>query len=531
VQAAGHTKLRVITVSSFPAVRITAKRSEAVFILNLENVMNQIKNRIIGAIIVFALAIEGYSTASASVQSATSSQPVYAYSYLWWSTKHWQDKLGTNYPYGTSPLPLPSTTDADGCAPVSKYVGNQLLDVPAQLFSQDDPGVIESDIRTAKGAGVTGFWLNWIGNGSATQTLTSTSTYTKRLVEGFAASNRVGGFTNWVSYEASSMPTADAIINDLNFAYTQFGTDPAWQKIDGQPAVVFTGSRKYSDADVTKISNALSGKSYFVGDESYKTLTDARLALCDGVTYYWSSQDPYNNPASFDQIKQMGAKVHAAGKRWFAPFTPGFTTILLTGGTTCVPRKNGDTMRNLWNGNSASNPDGRILISWNEIGENSHVKPLQKWGSTYVNVLAQLISGSTTSPTPTPTTSSTTSKTYDDTNSGFTFSSTAWQSVSTIYAYNNSYRETTKEGSAVTFPFTGQSFSIIYKGGTTFSKFDVYVDGVLVTQLDQKASSATYQKRWDYPGQLAYGNHTLKLVFRVTSSTVYRGSLDAVIVR
>jgi hypothetical protein len=37
--------------------------------------------------------------------------------------------------------------------------------------------------------------------------------------------------------------------------------------------------------------------------------------------------------------------------------------------------------------------------------------------------------------------------------------------------------------------------------------------------------------RWDFPGQLPSGNHTLKLVFKVTSSTINRGSLDAVIVR
>jgi hypothetical protein len=103
--------------------------------------------------------------------------------------------------------------------------------------------------------------------------------------------------------------------------------------------------------------------------------------------------------------------------------------------------------------------------------------------------------------------------------------------VSTSKAYSGSYKETTKSGSFVTFPFTGQSFSIIYKGGVTYSKFDVYVDEVLVGTLNQKLSAVTYQQRWDYPGQLAYGNHTLKLVFKVTSSTINRGSLDAVIIR
>jgi hypothetical protein len=130
--------------------------------------------------------------------------------------------------------------------------------------------------------------------------------------------------------------------------------------------------------------------------------------------------------------------------------------------------------------------------------------------------------------TPTPVPGS--PKTFDDKNAAFVYSS-GWQSISTSKAYNGSYRETTKNGATITFPFAGQSFSIIYKGGITFSKFDVYVDGALVGTLNQKLSAATYQRRWDYPGQLASGNHTLKLVFKVTSSTINRGSLDAVIVR
>src|SRR5262245_51609355 len=85
-----------------------------------------------------------------SKAQAVTSRPVYAYYYLWWSTQHWKDKLGPNYPYNSSPLPLPAITDADGCNAVSSYVGNQLLDVPATLVSQDDPGAIENDVRTAK---------------------------------------------------------------------------------------------------------------------------------------------------------------------------------------------------------------------------------------------------------------------------------------------------------------------------------------------------------------------------------------------
>jgi hypothetical protein len=520
--------------------------------------MNRMIYRIMGIIMAFALALGGFTNVQATPSQQTSSKPVYAYYYLWWSSNHWKNKLGSNYPYSASPLPLPAKTDANGCSAVSNYAGNQLLDVPTKLVSQDAPGAIEADIRTAKSAGITGFWLNWNGNGATTQTRTSV-TYTPRLAEAFAASARVGGFKNWVSYKAASMPSAAYIINDLNFLYNQFKNEPAWERIDGKPVVTFTGSRKYSDADVLKISNAVRDRIFLVGDETRSKLTSTRIAMFDAITYYWSTQDPYGNPQSFSQIKEMGDKVHAAGKRWYAPLNPGYNSSLLDGGT-CIPRKNGDTLRALWKGNLASKPDGWGMISWNEIAENTHIRPMQKWGSTYLNVLSSLIGGSAPPPAPaatatatkvtpptvtatvvvptaastsipaTVTAAPTTTKIIDDKNAAFVYSS-GWQTVSTSKAYSGSYMETTQDGASVTVPFAGQSFSLIFKGGITYSKFDIYVDDVLVGMLDQKLAAATYQVRWDYPGQLAPGDHTLKLVFKVTSATVNRGSLDAVIVR
>src|ERR1044071_4975444 len=177
--------------------------------------MNKVTHKIMGMIITIALTLGGFTHVRAGTNRAGTGKPVYAYYYLWWSTQHWKDKLGSNYPYSASPLPLPAKTDADGCNVVSNYAGNQLLDVPTTLVSQGDPGAIESDIRTAKGAGITGFWLNWVGDGTPSQTRTSV-TYTRRLSEAFAASVRVGGFKNWVSYKVASTPSTDYIINDLN---------------------------------------------------------------------------------------------------------------------------------------------------------------------------------------------------------------------------------------------------------------------------------------------------------------------------
>jgi hypothetical protein len=289
---------------------------------------------------------------------------------------------------------------------------------------------------------------------------------------------------------------------------------------------------KYSDADVLKISNAVRDRMYLVGDESRATMTTARIAMFDAVTYYWSSQDPFGNPASFKQIKEMGDKVHAAGKLWFAPINPGYNSSLLDGGQSCIPRRNGDTIRSIWTGNSLSKPDGWGFISWNEIAENTHIKPMQKWGSTSLNVLSELI-GAAPMPSPTATTDTnylakpnihsdsahcysdrshpycssphhhvtpcfsytehfdnfsniykyiqpiTSATSLDDKDPSFVFSP-GWQNISTSKASGGSYKETTQNGAAITLTFTGQSFSILYKGGITYSKFDIYLDGVLV---------------------------------------------------
>ena len=354
--------------------------------------MNKVMYRIVGGIVAFVLTVGGVTNAHAiAKEPAVYQKPVYAYYYLWWSAQHWKDKLGPNYPYTTTPPPMPATSDANGCNAVTRYAGNHLLDVGiVQLFDQDKPGVIQTDIQLAKNAGLSGFWINWVGDGTTTQTRTSVS-YTRRLAEAFAASVRVGGFRNWVSYKVASLQPTDQIINDLNFLYREFQNEPAWERIDGKPVVTFTGSRKYSDADVLKVSMAVRDRMFLVGDETRTSLTPARMAMFDGITYYWSSQDPFGNPQSFDQIKEMGTKVHAAGKRWYAPLSPGFNSQLLNGTGSCIPRYNGATMQRIWSGNMASNPDGWGVISWNEIGENTHIRPTQKWGYTYTNTLWVLI--------------------------------------------------------------------------------------------------------------------------------------------
>jgi hypothetical protein len=118
---------------------------------------------------------------------------------------------------------------------------------------------------------------------------------------------------------------------------------------------------------------------------------------------------------------------------------------------------------------------------------------------------------------------------YDNKHTAFVYSAGWVEEVST-YAIDGSFARTSTNGASVSFSFTGQSFSLIYKGGPSYRKMDVYIDNVLVATIDERQDASLYKARWDYPGQLAPGQHTLKLVFATTSSST-NGSVDAVLVR
>ena len=342
------------------------------------------------------------ATGATATSRATAAHRMFAYYYLWWSTRHWHDKLGSNYPYGASPLPLPATLDSSGCQPTSKFAGNHLLDAPASLWTQDDAATIERDVRNAIRAGLAGFTVDWVGTGSRAQTPRSSS-YNRRLATLVRVVNRVRSegkrFSLWVSYESSARKlTTSHIVHDLGYLARTYRGNAAFNRSNGhRPTVILVGSRKYGTRALATISRSARRHFYLVGDENWATWTKARSRLLDGDQYYWSSQDPYRNPHSFDQLADLAGKVRHSGrnpdgsrKRWFAPLSPGYNTQL-TGGSTCVPRKGGRTLKELYAGNARTHPDGWVVISWNEITENTYLVPMQRYGTQPMSTLRSII--------------------------------------------------------------------------------------------------------------------------------------------
>jgi hypothetical protein len=349
-----------------------------------------------------------FNARAATVAPARASKPVFAIYYLWWTNQHWHDLLGASYPYTQVPNPLPATFDTTECKVTSKYNGNKLIDVSQTHgtqnfeYDQNSAGVIESDIRQAAAHGIKGFSINWKGTGATTQSPASYS-FNRRLQYVFDAVHKVNSqgipFKVQLNYKASaSLLSTTYITNDLNYYIAKYGKDSAQDHTySAKPEMIWTGSWKYADADVTKISQTFRSRLYLIGDEKVSSWDANSAQNFDGNSYYWSSQDPYGNAASSSQLRKLATSVRStknpdgSNKIWLAPFAPGYNSQLRFGTNTCVPRNNGATMHKLFDRNKVSNPDGWVFISWNEIAEGTYITPLSRYGDLYLKTIRDII--------------------------------------------------------------------------------------------------------------------------------------------
>ncbi|HVD04190.1 MAG TPA: hypothetical protein VNF75_08695 [Candidatus Dormibacteraeota bacterium] len=324
---------------------------------------------------------------------------VYVYYYMWWTPQHWQSKLGPKYPLNGPRLVAPGSTNAQGCNPTTKYPGATIVDLPqVGLYNQNLASTYETQISQAAQAGVTGFLASWQGTGTAHQSAVS-SGYDQRLallVHAVNLYNQVhptAPFYLGLAFSAFGDYTrpASQIEADLTYFSRTYGRNPAFRNsYSSNPIVVVMDSRKYSLSTVSGIWNTEHASAYLVGDETSQSWARDQPYL-DATSYYWSSEDPWTNTAARSDLISLGKQVRAAGKRWFAPFIPGYNKQLLGG--SCVPRDGVATMAKLWSINAASGPQGWFGISWNEFVENTYLQPSLNYGSTYLRELKLLIEG------------------------------------------------------------------------------------------------------------------------------------------
>jgi hypothetical protein len=325
------------------------------------------------------------------------SNAVFMHYYLWWTPRHWHEKLGTRYPYTAKPLPAPGRFDASGCNPTVKYPGATVVDIPTEgLYDQGQGATFDLHIAQAAAVGISGFVVSWQGIGVANQGPGS-SGYNARLDLLVSRVNRYNAahgasFRLVLGMEAFGNygRPASQVVADLEYFRSRYSANPAFStRFSRLPMVMLLASRRYPLSTVQAISTAERGRLFLLGDETYRSWSRDAPYL-DGSAYYWSSQDPWGNPQSGSQVAELARQVHAAGKPWFAPFTGGFNTQLI-GGSTCVARRGVATLDAIWNLNRPSRPQAWFGISWNEFVENTYLEPSTLFGRRYLDEIGRLI--------------------------------------------------------------------------------------------------------------------------------------------
>lgn len=282
-------------------------------------------------------------------QPAAAPVPVLAYYYIWFNPTSW-NRAKIDYP----------------------LLGR---------YSSDDIEIMRRHVRMAKSAGINGFLVSWKHSPQLDERLA-------KLVEVAREEHfRLGIVYQGLDFARTPL-AFDTVRTDLTYFATRYATDPVFD-IFGRPVVIWTGSDRFTAAQIGATVGGVRGKLLVLGNaKSLEDIESSQGAL-DGQAYYWSSVDPTAG-TSGKKLAEMSRAVHQRGGLWIAPVTPGFDARLV-GGKREVPRRSGDTLRASFAAARLSEPDAIGVISWNEFSENTHIEPSERFSAADINVLADLL--------------------------------------------------------------------------------------------------------------------------------------------
>jgi hypothetical protein len=275
--------------------------------------------------------------------------PVFAYYYIWFNPTSWQ-RAKVDYP----------------------MLGR---------YSSDEREVMRQHIEWAKQAGINGFIVSW----------KSTETNNRRLARMIDVAEeekfKLAVIYQGLDFDRNPLPAA-RIADDMDFFIRRYSKSKAFDAYE-KPVMIWSGTWRFSRDQIDSVVTPRRDDLLILATEKdargYGRIAD----LVDGDAYYWSSVNPETHPDQIGKLRSMEEVIHARRGLWIAPVAPGFDARLV-GGTSAVDRKNGDTLRKEYDAALSASPDAIGLISWNEFSENTHIEPSLRYGSRYLEVLADI---------------------------------------------------------------------------------------------------------------------------------------------
>ena len=305
-------------------------------------------------------------SAGRAADDSSSPIPVLAYYYIWFQEQSWE-RAKTDYP----------------------QLGR---------YNSDDPEVMRQHIRWAKEGGIDGFIVSWKSTVTLDRRL-------ERLMEVASEENfKLAIIYQGLDFHRDPLPV-ERIAADIDHFMATYGSDPVFELFDGPPVLIWSGTWEFTTDEIDTVTRTRGLRSGCAWSSDVEPACVQLLAternvkgverlrgLVDGNAYYWSSVNPHTFPGYQEKLDAMGEAVHASSGIWIAPAAPGFDARLI-GGTTVVEREEGDMLRRQLDAAYAADPDAIGLISWNEFSENSHIEPSEGFGTTALEVLADVTGG------------------------------------------------------------------------------------------------------------------------------------------
>jgi hypothetical protein len=306
--------------------------------------------RLLTAMLVVALACVALAPSGAQAAERDGQAPLFAYYYIWFNPSSWS---------------------------------RAKKDLPTLgRYSSDERSVMRKHIRAAKQSGINGFFVSW----KSTEVLNSRL---EKLVEVAEQEHfKLAVIYQGLDFERRPLP-ATQVAGDLNLFERKFARRSPFQGAFDKPLVIWSGTWKFSRADVARVTTPHRDRLRVLASEKNVAGYQRLRGLVDGDAYYWSSVNPDTFPGYDQKLQAMGDAVHADGGLWFPPASPGFDARKI-GGTTVVDRRDGENLRREMDAAAQASPDAIGLISWNEFSENSHMEPSRRYGSRYLEVLADI---------------------------------------------------------------------------------------------------------------------------------------------
>ncbi len=248
-------------------------------------------------------------------------------------------------------------------------------------YDSHDPKVIETQLRQAKAAGITGLIVSWWRkNDFQDQGMP--------LILDAAAR---AGLKITIYYEVAKpreAPTPEATEDDLMDILVRYARHPAWLRVGNKP-VVFVYSRAVNELHlkgwarvVARVKQRYGSAVCFVGDE----ISRAAAKVFDGIHSY----NPTNETAR-TSVAEIRAWARSAYPKWVATAGKRISCVTVIPGyddrkqnrpgkRPTTDRHGGETYRVLWEEAIAAHPDWILITSWNELHEGSEIEPSKENG-------------------------------------------------------------------------------------------------------------------------------------------------------